>query len=228
MKKLTKTLYFNVALLMLSGCTYNTNEESITAPSENRSVSESTGDDATKTSESTSISEVEETDNDDAGGTSSEESVTSGLEDGPPDEHSDSDTGDPEEVETRSQYSNEQIEYARVWLQLGANQIIDGLYVEHIPAGTPLNPNDDTSVSYPEAVIQLAGSRLVDGSVTYSSNGDGTINVYNVPLRWDGQYPAGKKFYTDIIKNTQLESIEQGDDEKIIELIKLLKVNVQQ
>lgn len=67
--------------------------------------------------------------------------------------------------EDLSQYSTEQIEYARVWQQLGANQEIDGLYVQQIPEGTPLNPED---------VIQLAGSCLVDGSVTYSGNGDGT------------------------------------------------------
>lgn len=140
-------------------------------------------------------------------------------------ENSDSNVDDKEDKETLSQFSNEQIEYARVWLQLGANQEIDGLYVRHIPAGTLLNPNDDTSASYPEDVIQLAGSRLVDGSVTYSGNGDGTINVYNVPLRWDGSYPAGEKFYTDIIENTKLVYVDPGDDEKIIALIKLLKVH---
>lgn len=82
-------------------------------------------------------------------------------------------------------YSSEKIEYARVWLQLGPNQEIDELNVRHIAAGEPINPNDDTSASYPENVTQLAGSRLVDGSVTYHGNGDGTIHVYNVPLRWD-------------------------------------------
>lgn len=122
-----------------------------------------------------------------------------------------------------SAYSSEQIEYARVWLQLGVNQDIDGLYVEHIPAGTPLNPDDETSDVYPENVIQLAGSRLVDGSVTYSGNGDGTINVYNVPLRWDGEYPAGKEFYTEMIDNTELVSVEVGSDEDVIRLIQLLK-----
>lgn len=131
--------------------------------------------------------------------------------------------GDQDGVLT--QYSSEQIEYARVWLQLGPNQDIDGLYVHHIPAGTPINPNDETSVSYPEDVIQLAGARLVDGSVTYSGNGDGTINIYNVPLRWDGQYPAGEKFYTDIIENTALVYIDPGSDEKVAELINLLQVS---
>lgn len=122
-----------------------------------------------------------------------------------------------------SEYSSEQIEYARVWLQLGPNQEIDGLYVQQIPEGTPLNPDDETSAAYPEAVIQLAGSRLVDGSVTYSGNGDGTINLYNVPLRWDGEYPAGEDFYNDIIENTELVEIETGEDEEVIRLIELLE-----
>ncbi|WP_367619254.1 hypothetical protein [Planococcus shenhongbingii] len=134
-----------------------------------------------------------------------------------------SNTSDQKDEDALSQYSSEQIEYARVWLQLGPNQDIDGLYVERIPAGTPLNPDDDTSGVYPEDVIQLAGSRLVDGSVTYSGNGDGTINVYNVPLRWDGEYPAGEEFYTEVIDNTELVAVDVGEDKEIIRLIKLLK-----
>lgn len=129
-----------------------------------------------------------------------------------------------EEENQLSKYSPKEIEYARVWLQLGPNQELDELNVRHISADTPLNPNDETSVSYPENVVQLAGGRLVDGSVTYSGNGDGTINVYNVPLRWDGHYPAGEEFYIDMIKNIKLVSIDLGNDEKIIELIKLLAV----
>lgn len=134
-----------------------------------------------------------------------------------------SDVGNQQNEDALSQYSSEQIEYARVWLQLGPNQDIDGLYVKRISAGMPLNPDDETSGTYPEDVIQLAGSRLVDGSVTYSGNGDGTINVYNVPLRWDGEYPAGEEFYTEIIDNAELVPIDVGEDEEVIRLIELLK-----
>ncbi|WP_207667471.1 hypothetical protein [Clostridium sp. 1xD42-85] len=42
------------------------------------------------------------------------------------------------------------MEYARVWLQLGEIKDGDELYVRHIPTGTPLNPDDETSVNYPE------------------------------------------------------------------------------
>lgn len=123
-------------------------------------------------------------------------------------------------VNPLAKYSSKEIEYARIWLQLGPNQEIDGLYIRHIPAGTPLNPDDETSVNYPENVTQLSGSRLVDGSVTYSSNGDGTINRYlAIPLRWDGVYPAGKKEYTNILKNKKRVKVDIGNNEKIIEII---------
>lgn len=138
----------------------------------------------------------------------------------------DNNLDEEQEIEDNlSNYSSSQIEYARVWLQLGPNQEIDQLYVQHIPAGTPLNPNDETSLSYPEDIIQLYGSRLVDGSVTYSGNGDGTINVYNVPLRWDGVYPAGEEFYQNIIENTRLIYIDPNGDDKVIKFIKILNVN---
>ncbi|WP_442858825.1 hypothetical protein [Bacillus sp. SB49] len=135
-------------------------------------------------------------------------------------EHSEKPAGD----DALSKYSDEQIEYARVWLQLGPNQDIDELNVRIIPAGEKLNPDDETSAVYPEDVIQLAGSRLVDGSVTYSGNGDGTINVYNVPLRWDGKYPAGKDFYNEIIESTKLVPVETAEDEEVIRLIQLQKI----
>ncbi|CEG26216.1 hypothetical protein [Bacillus sp. B-jedd] len=160
------------------------------------------------TLQSTNDDSSTDTDNEQASNSSEQTTTT---------DHADSNKG------TLSKYSADDIEYARVWLQLGANQDINGLYVRHISAGTPLNPGDETSVSYPEKVIQLSGSRLVDGSVTYSGNGDGTINIYNVPLRWDGQYPAGEQFYKDMIQNTKLVSIDPGENEKIVNVIKLLK-----
>lgn len=212
MKKITKILYFNISLCMLVGCSNNTNEEYINDSSEKNSALEST-----KETEKSILTETA----DDVNDTSTKETVKNNSDS--TNSSSDSNEGSKGDKEILSPYSSEQIEYARVWLKLGANQEIDGLYVQHIPAGTLINPNDDTSASYPEDVIQLAGSRLVDGSVTYSGNGDGTINVYNVPLRWDGSYPAGEKFYTDIIENTKLVYVDPGDDEKILALIKLLK-----
>lgn len=121
-------------------------------------------------------------------------------------------------------YSSEEIEYARVWLQFGANQDIENLHVKHILAGTPLNPADNTSADYPEDVVQLSGDRLVDGVVTYSGNGNGTINEYKIPKRWDGKNPAGKETYEEIIDNAQQMYIQPGDDEKVKSLITILEI----
>ncbi|KGX88754.1 hypothetical protein N781_09555 [Pontibacillus halophilus JSM 076056 = DSM 19796] len=128
------------------------------------------------------------------------------------------------EEDPLASYSAEEIEYARVWLQLGVNQNLDELTVTKIKEGEPLNPYDDTSAVYPEDVTNLGG-RLIDGSVTYSGNGNGTINVYDVPKRWESSYPEElgedfiKEFTNDIIENTKLVSIEPGNPEKVIELI---------
>lgn len=216
MKKLTKILYCNVALLLLVlllvGCTSDTKEPSATENAEKESTSqqEETANDANESNQT--ANEIDEEDS-----TSASEgaaSIPASLDE----------TAKKEE-NPLSQYSSQEIEYARIWLQLGPNQDIDELNVQHIPAGTPLNPNDTTSGSYPEDVIQLAGSRLVDGSITYSGNGDGTINIYNVPLRWDGKYPAGEKFYKEIIENTKQVYINPSNDEKVIKLINKININ---
>lgn len=221
MKKLTKVFYFNVPLFILIGCVANI-EEPMTNFPENTSVLDVTINEIKETDKNTSISNLEEPNTDDSYHHSSKESKDINL-DSTLSENSDLNVEVKKDTETLSQYSSEKIEFARVWLQLGPNKDIDELNVLHIPAGTPLNHDDDTSASYPEDVIQLAGSHLVDGSVTYSGNGDGTINVYNIPLRWDGKYPAGENFYIDIIKNTKLVYVNPRKDEKIVELIKLQK-----
>ncbi|MGM0904700.1 MAG: hypothetical protein ACQEXB_27010 [Bacillota bacterium] len=211
MKKLLMILTFSFALL-LGACAGNSNEETTTDTLDNRSGLESTEE------SSDSTNEGQESDPDGTTDISSEA-------DGAITENNEGNVDDKKDKDPLSQYSSEQIEYARVWLQLGPNKDVDGLYVRLIPAGTPLNPDDETSANYPEDVIQLAGSRLIDGVVTYSGNGDGTINVYNVPLRWDGIYPAGEKFYNEMIDNTKLVIVEPGNDEEIIKLIQLVNVH---
>lgn len=216
MKKVIKIFYFNISLflfaLLLFGCgtAAKTEKAKIAASSENTSTSqhEKTTSD---TADSSSVNKEEE---------------STPTADNP--SNADSKEGEnaaPNNISGNnkdnalSEYSSEEIEYARVWLGLGTNKEPDELNVRHISAGEPINPDDSTSVSYPENVIQLAGSRLVDGSVTYSNYGDGTIKVYNVPLRWDGNYPAGEKFYKNIIENAKIVRIDPGDDNKIIKLI---------
>jgi hypothetical protein len=117
-------------------------------------------------------------------------------------------------------------------MQLGPNQDVDGLYVEHIPAGTKLDPDSDIDVTYPEDVIQITGSRLVDGIVTYSGNGDGTIYVYKIPRRWYGGMAPPKdvdkeKVREDmetILANKELVYVDPGDDAEVIRLIEKLQL----
>lgn len=69
---------------------------------------------------------------------------------------------------------------------------------------------------------------MADGVVTYSGNGDGTINLYNVPSHWPNykQIDESMEEYTeDIIENTEQVYIDPSDDEEIINLIE--KLNIQ-
>ncbi|WP_225743783.1 hypothetical protein [Marinilactibacillus sp. Marseille-P9653] len=138
------------------------------------------------------------------------------------------DQEEPEESkDILAKYSNDEIEYARIWLQLGPNQEISELYVQRFPAGTLVNPNDENSAVYPDDVVQLSGSRLVDGSVTYSSNGNGTINVYKVPYRWETtmsevEVVDGVSVYTqDLLDEAEVVSVDVGEDASVVELIEL-------
>ncbi|MFP9131260.1 hypothetical protein [Niallia sp. BSM11] len=113
-------------------------------------------------------------------------------------------------------------------MQLGANQDLDELNIRHIPVGEPINPNIDNSATFPEGVIQLSGSRLIDGSITYKGNGDGTINVYYTPMRWEAPPPdvdekTLQEETEEILNNTKKIYIEPAKGEDIIKLIKLQK-----
>lgn len=228
MKRHTKKLYGSFLLLLLvlllAGCGEGSDEEANTSESDNASQSEEQTNEADENeSDVEEESETATTEaDDDSNDTSTEETGNQDKESNAEDRE--------EKGKSLSNYSSEEIEYARVWLELGPNQEIDELNVRHIAAGEPINPNDETSANYPEDVIQLAGSRLVDGSVTYSGNGDGTINVYNVPLRWDSSDAEVDedfmKEYTErLIKETELVKIDPGNDEEIIKLIDIMKIH---
>lgn len=125
-----------------------------------------------------------------------------------------------EENDELATYSAEEIEYARIWYQLGDTQDIDELNVEYIAAGESLNPEDESSLEYPEDVVQLTSSRLAEGIITYHSNGDGTITLYKkVPQRWDGENPAGEETYEKILEDTEEVAIEATENDEIENLI---------
>ncbi|MEC1605079.1 hypothetical protein [Bacillus halotolerans] len=233
MKKLRNIFYCNVVLmllvLLLVGCMggkeETSNNDSALQSEENNNETKDSNQIAKDESEATTGSEesITKNSNENASKESSADESKETSSEGQKNE------ANSEKDNVLAEYSSEKIEYARVWLQLGANQEIDELNVRHISAGEPINPNDDTSAGYPEDVIQLAGSRLVDGSVTYSGNGDGTIKVYNVPLRWDSSDDVSKgvmrEVTENIIKNTKTVYVDTGDSEKIKRLIDIMAVH---
>ncbi|AKF32200.1 MULTISPECIES: hypothetical protein [Bacillus] len=205
MKNRTKIFYCHAALLlvfMTAGCTDGNDEE----PSHSSSPA----------GESSGINKAET-----ASAAEKKEPVNKGSH------HISADKSQPNNMS--ADYSPLQIEYARIWLQLGENQQIDELNVRRIPDGALVNPDDHTGARYPEDVTQLAGSRLVDGSVTYSSNGDGTIQVYNVPLRWesceDTDQGVMKEVTEEMIRHTKKVSVDTGDNEKIRRLIDIMSIH---
>ncbi|WP_328155676.1 hypothetical protein, partial [Priestia aryabhattai] len=222
-------------------CAGNKDEKSIEETTSemniNSSVKEATGktdgspstkEAASKTDESSSSSESKQSDKADKNDASSDKAVDENS-DSISSGNSNSKVSQKEDPKILFDYTSKQIEYARIWLQLGPNQEIDELNVRYISAGELVNIYDDTSASYPKDVVTLEGSRSVDGSVTYSSNGNGTINVYDVPSHWPSSAQVDKGFmknYTeDIIQNTKLVHVDPGEDKKIIELINIMKVH---
>ncbi|MCY7794627.1 hypothetical protein MOC18_13170 [Bacillus spizizenii] len=224
MRKLQKIFYCNAALLLiallLAGCTGSKNEESKQSSDTDSAVQSEQIHNKTENSNKIGKDQSEPT-------TALEESAMDESSETSSEEVKNEEKGKEDSV--LAAYSSEKIEYARVWLQLGSNQEIDELNVRHISAGKPINPNDNTSASYPEDVIQLAGSRLVDGSVTYHGNGDGTIHVYNVPLRWDSaddlDQGVMQEVTENIIKNAKKVYVDPGDNEKIKQLIDIMMIH---
>jgi major membrane immunogen (membrane-anchored lipoprotein) len=236
MKKQTTIIYCHVILFMLvmllTGCATDEKEtkqnlNDSTSRTEEQKNDDNTQTDEEKESATDASSDALTTDD------SAEESKDDSTKETVTNEKQDSKSNHTDENEgLLARYSDEEIEYARIWLQLGPNQQIDELNVMHIPAGTPLDREYFPIVDYPEDVTQLSGSRIADGSVTYSSNGDGTINVYNVPLngRWYGGFSppedideaAMREEFEDIITNTRQVYVDPGEDEAVKRLIEII------
>ncbi len=220
MKKLTRLVCILGVLTLLGGCFGKATEESNNIVSNQTEAPPETNKN-TKDSEKTGANETTDFNSNESANTGSGSDERSS-------ERNEQSTNEKESKDPLAPYTNEQIEYARVWLQLGANQDIDELNIRHIPAGEPINPNIENSATYPEGVIQLSGSRLIDGSITYKGNGDGTINIYNAPMRWEAPPPdvdekTLQEVTEEILNNTKKVYIEPAAGEDIIKLIKLQK-----
>ncbi|MDE1549351.1 hypothetical protein [Jeotgalibaca caeni] len=134
------------------------------------------------------------------------------------------DNNSSEEENILAAYSAEEIEYARVWLEVIGNQQVEELNISFISKGEPINSYEiEESATYPEDVIALSGNIMADGVVTYSSNGDGTINLYQVPSHWQqGVVPEGQtmlEYTNDIANNPVLVQVDTGNEQDVITLI---------
>ncbi|MBO1228280.1 hypothetical protein [Staphylococcus nepalensis] len=132
-------------------------------------------------------------------------------------------------------FSSEKIEYARVWYQLISTKNdlkgIRNVYVTKIPKGSKVNPQAQDSAVYKEDVVKLEAPMKAGGSVTYSSNGDGSINVYNsVPYKWESpqnsDYSQMDKITRKAIEdNVETIYINPHDNKIVAKLANKVKYN---
>lgn len=112
MKSIVKIFYFSVAIALLAACGNDPEPQASPDSAENGSV---------ETGEETDIAENEDE-------VETEQQDDSASEEASPDDEGNADS---ETIDSAlGAYFSEQIEYARVWLQLGPNEDIDGLYVK--------------------------------------------------------------------------------------------------
>lgn len=121
-------------------------------------------------------------------------------------------------------YSDDQIEFARVWLaKIGTKP--SELNVTRIAAGTPINPYNASSATYPTEVIMLGGAYSAEGSVVYASNHNGTVTIYSVPGHWPAAAASDPEVSMEmtqgILANGQVMSVPTGNPNDVRDLILL-------
>lgn len=134
-------------------------------------------------------------------------------------------------------FSSEKIEYARVWYQLISTKNdlkgIRNVYVTKIPKGSKVNPQAQDSAVYKEDVVKLEAPMKAGGSVTYSSNGDGSINVYNnIPYKWESPQNGDYSQMDEITRKAVEDNIETiyikpYDNKTVTRLASKVKYNKQ-
>ncbi|WP_169402851.1 hypothetical protein [Enterococcus haemoperoxidus] len=125
-------------------------------------------------------------------------------------------------------YSDDQIEYARVWLTLIGVKPSE-LNAKTITAGTPLDSYDKGSATYPTDAIILYGGYSAEGQIVCTSNRNGTINVYPVPSHWQigaeiANDPEKVRALTqDILDNVRVVNVDVRNPRDVLDVIKIQK-----
>lgn len=123
-------------------------------------------------------------------------------------------------------YTPEEIEYARMWHQYTNTSPAPPLTVLFDEKGTPVNPYiEDTSLVFPEDVVVLVGEFTAVGMVTYHSNGDGTVNVYDVPSHWHQDSDASMTKATErVLQTVTKKRVPKGNPEIIAEILQSMTI----
>lgn len=139
---------------------------------------------------------------------------------------SESDTS-AESEDSLSPYSDEEIEYARVWLNFGSNRDVEKLEVILLPKGSLINPNDVNYGVYPKDVIQIRGPQEADGHIVYSvsEEGSGYIQIYPIPYNFETDQSPDVAQYENIADHTESAYVEPGNNESVSQLIDKLTIS---
>jgi len=130
-------------------------------------------------------------------------------------------------------YSDDQIEYARVWLatmgteykrDLAVSPEAFELNVYTEPAGTPVNPYAEDSVTFPRDIVILSGKYGYQSLVAYSSNHNGTITQYPVPSHFQNQEENTREGSQKILDGATTVSIPTNNPEDVKELINVMHI----
>ncbi|MBO0485949.1 hypothetical protein [Vagococcus fluvialis] len=136
-------------------------------------------------------------------------------------------------------YSDEEIEYARVWLAVMGEDYLEQvdsndqfrLGVTLIPKGEHIGYGKNTyDVTWPKNVIALYANVSAMGQIFYSSNFDGTVSVYTeMPSHWHYSQEEfeDETFMMNLlnkIKNTtKIVPIPAGNPTKVKEIIERIQ-----
>ena len=120
-----------------------------------------------------------------------------------------------------AEFSDEEIEYARVWLNEGKNMDVSNLKVTLRPKGSLINPDNVNYGTYDEDIIEIRGPQETDGHVVYSvrDKGSGYIHIYPIPYIFDHAESQEFSKYENIEENTEAVYLEPGDSQTVSQLI---------
>ncbi|MGV3004126.1 hypothetical protein [Aerococcus urinaeequi] len=126
-----------------------------------------------------------------------------------------------------AEFSDEEIEYARVWLNEGKNMDVSNLKVTSIPKGSLINPDNVNYGTYDEDIIEIQGPQETDGHVVYSvrDKGSGYIHIYPIPYIFDHAESQEFSKYENIEENTEAVYLEPGDSQIVSQLINVIDIS---